>query len=399
MESSKKWFIEQKTKNVRLCEHFWKTGACQFLGFCLSYHPKPPLHAVHVERFKLKTINTCPLVIIIENMFDHPSLKGDSFNVDESKLLPDYNDFYADVRFELENECGEPIKTFRCCKNTSLHLRGNVYIESTRNLNAALYIASRLRRRTYNGKPLVARVAYLGRGWESAICGLYRKGNCPIGDRHCRYIHFFKNPKKEDKVACEGPPRPSLWQNRSKTSRRHSVRSDISSKNQGCSQGRHQHKSRSPSSQIGSNGRHRKHRHSGRKRSTSIQSPRRTTRSSKNRIRSRDRHSHRRGHRRKRSTSVHSSDGTTHLSDCSCKSCRHHRHRRRRGHRRKRSTSKRSRTRNGSVTSDKNRSRSEEKGRNRDDKCRRSSTQKTSGSELPSDKTASISDLTQDTKN
>ncbi|KAM3185240.1 hypothetical protein ACTXT7_006780 [Hymenolepis weldensis] len=164
------------TKNLRLCEPFWKTGACQFFGFCLHFHPEPPLHPAHIERFKLTTICTCPLVIIIENMFNHPSLKvnlwGESLNVDESKLQSDYKEFYADVRFELENECGEPINIFYCCKNTSLHLRGNVYIESTQDLKTALYIASRLRRRIYDGKRLAARVAYLGRGWESAICGM-----------------------------------------------------------------------------------------------------------------------------------------------------------------------------------------------------------------------------------
>ncbi|KAM3185239.1 hypothetical protein ACTXT7_006779 [Hymenolepis weldensis] len=158
-------------KREELCQFFWKTGACRYGDRCSRQHPLPPLHSSDIASFGLSHSNTPRLILIIENMFNHFSLQCDPLEVDETQLLIDYRDFYADVRPELENICGGPLEIFRCCRNALPHLRGNVYIQFTQHPTIASDIALRLSSRLYDGKQLVARLAYLGEGWESAICG------------------------------------------------------------------------------------------------------------------------------------------------------------------------------------------------------------------------------------
>lgn len=96
---------------------------------------------------------------------------GDPLEVDESQLLSDYFEFFSDVYPELENVCGGSLEAFRCCRNASDHLRGNVYVQFIQDPAIAMDIATRLSRRWYAGRQIVARLAYLGQGWRSAVCG------------------------------------------------------------------------------------------------------------------------------------------------------------------------------------------------------------------------------------
>ncbi|VEL22581.1 unnamed protein product [Protopolystoma xenopodis] len=89
--------------------------------------------------------------------------------LDESQLLTDYAEFYADVFQELESRWGL-VQVLRTCRNLSSHLRGTVLVEFANPLDVCK--ASRgLHGRWYAGRRLETRVARLWGGWREAICG------------------------------------------------------------------------------------------------------------------------------------------------------------------------------------------------------------------------------------
>ncbi|VUZ49720.1 unnamed protein product [Hymenolepis diminuta] len=269
-------------KREELCQFFWKTGACRYGDRCSRQHPLPPLHSSDIASLGLSHSNPPRLILIIENMFNHFSLQCDPLEADETQLLIDYRDFYADVRPELENICGGPLEVFRCCRNALPHLRGNVYIQFTQHPAIASDIALRLSSRLYDGKQLVARLAYLGEGWESAICGCQLRGKCPRGDINCNYLHIFPNPAERTDDVLINPSSHRAGAKRSRESRRSRNRSDSerhSTRHQRYSGERHRHKS---------------HDHKSSNRLASEKE-----RPSKNRSRSKERHRHHKSkHRR-----------------------------------------------------------------------------------------------------
>ncbi|KAM7539179.1 hypothetical protein Aperf_G00000058494 [Anoplocephala perfoliata] len=192
-------------------------------------------------------------------MFGHFSLQCDPLEVDESQLLSDYSDFFRDVYPELENVCGGSVEAFRCCRNASDHLRGSVYVQFTQDPAIAMDVATCLSRRWYAGRQIVARLAYLGQGWQSAVCGLHLRGKCPKGDRDCNFLHIFPNP---------GENPLSLLRNKSfdrvkSTAQDQKITRDFRRRSRGRDFDRRS-KSRSRSQEKGRH-HHRKHHHGSRK--------------------------------------------------------------------------------------------------------------------------------------
>lgn len=93
---------------------------------------------------------------------------------EEGKLMEDYNDFYTDVRDELTQRWGEVVG-LRSCRNKSAHLRGNAIVEFADDEIAERALAG-CTSRWYAGRPITARLAYLGGGWRAACCGDYKFG-------------------------------------------------------------------------------------------------------------------------------------------------------------------------------------------------------------------------------
>ena len=80
-----------------------------------------------------------------------------------------------DVRPELESASGDVrLLNFRCCRNAADHLRGSVFVQFKDNdVNGALVVARSFSGRWYAGKQITTRLAYLGGGWKSAVCGKF----------------------------------------------------------------------------------------------------------------------------------------------------------------------------------------------------------------------------------
>lgn len=108
-----------------------------------------------------------------------------------------FREFFDDVVKELET-FGK-IKTFKCCCNIEVHLRGNLYVEYNTEREAARAWRN-LKGRWYAGKKLHCEFVNMP-SWRSAICGMH---NCPKGNRGCNFLHTFRNP--HSKYNIKSPP-------------------------------------------------------------------------------------------------------------------------------------------------------------------------------------------------
>ncbi|KMQ87913.1 u2 small nuclear ribonucleoprotein auxiliary factor 35 kda subunit-related protein 1, partial [Lasius niger] len=178
----------QPSKDV--CPFFTKTGVCRYGDVCSKNH----------RRFFLSK------VILIPGFYSHFSLEKNSAEYDtdvalefeSSETWHHFREFYEDVINELES-FGR-IKTLKCCCNTEIHLRGNLYVEYYTEREAARAWRN-LKGRWYAGKQLNCEFVNL-MSWRNAICGMTK---CPKGSRACNFLHTFRNP--HDKYDIKSPPR------------------------------------------------------------------------------------------------------------------------------------------------------------------------------------------------
>lgn len=177
-----------------MCPFFTKTAACKYGDTCSRNHRR----------------NALSKIIIIPGFYNHFSLEKNSREYDtdiglefeSSETRRDFRDFYREIVPELET-FGR-IKTLRCCCNSEIHLRGNLYVEYYTEREAAR-AWRRLKGRYYAGRQLNCEFATL-LSWTKAICGMTK---CPKG-RACNFLHTFRNPS--DKYDVKSPPR---WSRRS----------------------------------------------------------------------------------------------------------------------------------------------------------------------------------------
>lgn len=179
------------------CHFFSKTAACKFGDSCSRNH----------RRYGLTNI------IIIPGFYNHFSLEKNSKEYDTDINLEyenhetrrHYREFWNDILPEFESY--GKIKTFKCCCNSSNHLRGNVYIEYYSKRDAAR-AWRKIKGRFYAGRQLNCEFAYLT-SWNNAVCGISK---CPKGTR-CNFLHTFRNPHDDYNVM--SPPK---WRKKEDTS-------------------------------------------------------------------------------------------------------------------------------------------------------------------------------------
>ncbi|XP_046465658.1 U2 small nuclear ribonucleoprotein auxiliary factor 35 kDa subunit-related protein 2 [Neodiprion pinetum] len=163
------------------CPFFSKTGACRYGDTCSRNHQRLALSRV----------------LLIPGFYSHFSLEKNSAEYDTdialefggSETRHHFREFYNDVVPELET-FGR-IKTLKCCRNTEIHLRGNMYVEYYEERAAARALRS-LKGRWYAGRQLNCEFANV-QSWRNAICGMPK---CPKG-RSCNFLHTFRNPRDE----------------------------------------------------------------------------------------------------------------------------------------------------------------------------------------------------------
>lgn len=194
------------------CPFFTKTGVCRYGDMCSKNHRRVFLSKV----------------ILIPGFYTHFSLEKISAEYDtdvglefeNSETWHHFRDFYEDVIQMLES-FGK-IKTLKCCCNTEIHLRGNLYVEYYTEREAARAWRS-LKGRRYANKQLNCEFVNL-KSWRIAVCGMTK---CPKGSRACNFLHTFKNP--HDEYGIKSPPLARRWA-RNTSQEANSKRSERSNK-------------------------------------------------------------------------------------------------------------------------------------------------------------------------
>ncbi|GBN53559.1 U2 small nuclear ribonucleoprotein auxiliary factor subunit-related protein 1 [Araneus ventricosus] len=167
------------------CQFFVKTGCCRFGERCSRGHAYPSVSTT----------------ILIKGMYSHFSIghsERDDFDTDnvleyeDKERYEDFRNFYNDVLPEFKL-CGKVIQ-FKVCSNHEPHLRGNVYVQFSKE-EEAVKAYQQFNGRYYAGKQLTCEFTNVIK-WRSAICGLYFRKLCPKG-LNCNFLHVFKNPTDE----------------------------------------------------------------------------------------------------------------------------------------------------------------------------------------------------------
>ncbi|CAI2177408.1 8740_t:CDS:10 [Funneliformis geosporum] len=161
------------------CPFYLKTGACRYGDSCGRYHPYPE--------------KSC--TILIKNMYEGMPVQladendDDDLEYDEVEAEKHYFDFFEDVHTEFHHY--GIIVQFKVCNNFQQHLRGNVYVQYSSEVEAELAIEN-IRGRWYAGKQLICDYCPVTK-WKPAICGYYQRNQCPKGIQ-CNFLHVYKNP-------------------------------------------------------------------------------------------------------------------------------------------------------------------------------------------------------------
>ncbi|PKA66754.1 Zinc finger CCCH domain-containing protein 5 [Apostasia shenzhenica] len=178
------------------CPFHLKTGACRFGLRCSRVHFYPE--------------NSCTL--LIKNMYNGPGLaceQDEGLEYTDDEVEQCYEEFYEDVHTEFL-KFGE-LANFKVCKNSSYHLRGNVYVHY-KSLDSAILAYNTMNGRFYAGKQIICEFVGVTR-WKVAICGEYMKTRlktCSHGSA-CNFIHCFRNPGGDYEWADWDNPPPRYW--------------------------------------------------------------------------------------------------------------------------------------------------------------------------------------------
>ncbi|KAK8950965.1 Zinc finger CCCH domain-containing protein 5 [Platanthera zijinensis] len=178
------------------CPFHLKTGACRFGSRCSRVHFYPD--------------KSCTL--LVKNMYNGPGLtceQDEGLEFTDEEVERCYDEFYDDVHTEFL-KFGE-IVNFKVCKNSSYHLRGNVYVHY-KSLESAIIAYNTMNARYYAGKQIVCEFAGVTK-WKVAICGEFMKSRlktCSHGSA-CNFIHCFRNPGGDYEWADWDNPPPRYW--------------------------------------------------------------------------------------------------------------------------------------------------------------------------------------------
>lgn len=101
---------------------------------------------------------------------------------------------------------------FKVCRNSSLHLRGNVYVHYV-SREAAIAAYNHMNGRFYAKKQISCEFVGVTK-WKLAICGEFLRTNyktCSRGTA-CNFLHCFENPRREYEWADIDRAPPRFWQ-------------------------------------------------------------------------------------------------------------------------------------------------------------------------------------------
>ncbi|CAL1385178.1 unnamed protein product [Linum trigynum] len=178
------------------CPFHLKTGVCRFGQRCSRVHFYPD--------------KACTL--LIKNMYSGPGLaweQDEGLEYTDEEIERSYEEFYEDVHTEFL-KYGE-IVNFKVCRNSSSHLRGNVYVHY-KSLDSAVLAYESINGRYFAGKQITCAFVNITR-WKVAICGEYMRSrlkNCSRGNA-CNFIHCFRNPGGDYEWADWDKPPPRFW--------------------------------------------------------------------------------------------------------------------------------------------------------------------------------------------
>ncbi|CAG8720913.1 12098_t:CDS:2 [Dentiscutata erythropus] len=115
------------------------------------------------------------VTILIKNMYEGMPVRladednDDNLEYDEVEAERHYHEFFEDVHSEFQQY--GTIVQFKVCNNFQMHLRGNVYVQFSKECEAEQAIKT-IRGRWYAGKQLICEYCPVT-NWRSAICGSY----------------------------------------------------------------------------------------------------------------------------------------------------------------------------------------------------------------------------------
>ncbi|CAH9107599.1 unnamed protein product [Cuscuta epithymum] len=178
------------------CPFHIKTGACRFGSRCSRIHFYPD--------------KSCTL--LIKNMYNGPGLaweQDEGLECTDEEVENSYEEFYEDVHTEFL-KFGE-IVNFKVCRNTSTHLRGNVYVHY-KSLDSALLAYRSINGRYFAGKQITCEFVTVTK-WKVAICGEFMRSRLTTCSRGtaCNFIHCFRNPGGDYEWADWDKPPPKYW--------------------------------------------------------------------------------------------------------------------------------------------------------------------------------------------
>lgn len=125
-------------------------------------------------------------------------------------MVQEYEEFYDDVHSEFI-QFGE-IVNFKVCRNSSPHLRGNVYVHYV-SQESAMVAYNHMNGRFYAKKQISCEFVGVHK-WKLAICGEFMRTyykTCSHGTA-CNFLHCFENPRREYEWADTDRPPPRFWQ-------------------------------------------------------------------------------------------------------------------------------------------------------------------------------------------
>ncbi|KAG0632412.1 hypothetical protein M758_1G326400 [Ceratodon purpureus] len=179
------------------CPFYIKQGVCRFGVRCSRLHP----------------VFNDACTLLMRSMYTGAGLAlepVESLEFTDEEVVQEYEEFYDDVHSEFL-QFGE-IVNFKVCRNSSPHLRGNVYVHYV-SRESAVAAYNHMNGRFYAKKQISCEFVGVTK-WKLAICGEFMRTyykTCSRGTA-CNFLHCFENPRREYEWADVDRSPPRFWQ-------------------------------------------------------------------------------------------------------------------------------------------------------------------------------------------
>ena len=186
---------DEMVRNIDNCQSFLKVGVCPEYTTCqyhhLRYENSPTIQIKNL--FKSTCLDESPVELpsVLTSILKATSAKVESGS--EKRLNREYKKFYENIIVKFR--AAGTITMFKCCRNSSPHLKGNIYVRYSSHEHAARAL-NMYNGFLYNGRELEVEYCSVT-NWKTTLCGLHDKDQtCPQGTS-CTLIHAFSNPRDE----------------------------------------------------------------------------------------------------------------------------------------------------------------------------------------------------------